>query len=93
MANLERMTVVFPEPMAAQIRAAVETGEYASTSEAVRDAVRLWSSRRQMRQHELERLRQAWDTGKASGLHGALDFDELRRDARERLVAVKANAG
>ncbi|WP_244936494.1 ribbon-helix-helix domain-containing protein [Methylobacterium currus] len=49
MAHIERLTVVFPEPMAAQIRAAVEAGDYASTSEAVRDAVRLWSDRRQMR--------------------------------------------
>lgn len=40
-AQIERMTVVFPEPMVAQIRAAVAAGEYASTSEAVRDAVRL----------------------------------------------------
>ncbi len=48
MANIERMTVVFPEPMADQLRAAVEAGEYASTSEAVRDAVRLWSGRRRM---------------------------------------------
>lgn len=93
MANLERMTVVFPEPMATQIRAAVEAGEYASTSEAVRDAVRLWSGRRQMEQIERERLRQAWDAGKASGLHGPVDFDELRREARTRLAAVKADAG
>ena len=46
MANIERMTVVFPEPMAATIRAAVEAGDYATTSEAVRDAVRLWTDKR-----------------------------------------------
>jgi antitoxin ParD1/3/4 len=67
MANIERMTVVFPEPMADQLRAAVEAGEYASTSEAVRDAVRLWSGRRRMMAQDLEQLRRAWDEGKASG--------------------------
>jgi len=43
MANIERMTIVVPEPMAAKIRAAVAAGDYASTSEVVRDAMRLWS--------------------------------------------------
>jgi len=89
MANIERMTVVFPEPMAAQIRAAVEAGEYASTSEAVRDAVRLWSGRRQLREQELEQLRQAWDAGKASGVHSEMDFDQLRAEAGRRLAAAK----
>lgn len=92
MATIERMTIVFPEPMAAQIRAAVEAGEYATTSEAVRDAVRLWSGRRQLQAHELERLRQAWDAGKASGSHGSLDFGELRQEARRRLAAAKEAA-
>ena len=93
MANIERMTVVFPEPMAAQIRAAVEAGEYATTSEAVRDAVRLWFGRRQLQENELERLRQAWDAGKASGTHGSIDFDELRQEARRRLAAAKEDTG
>lgn len=89
MAQIERMTVVFPEPMAAQIRAAVEAGEYASTSEAVRDAVRLWSDRRQMRARDIELLQQAWDAGKASGSAGEVDFKALRQEARERLAALR----
>ncbi|MWV24079.1 type II toxin-antitoxin system ParD family antitoxin [Methylobacterium sp. 2A] len=70
--------------MAAEIRAAVEAGEYASTSEAVRDAVRLWSTRRQLREQDVAELRMAWDCGLASGLVGPLDFSDLRRDARAR---------
>jgi len=93
MANLERMTVVFPEPMADQIRAAVEAGEYASTSEAVRDAVRLWSGRRQFREQDFVRLQQGWDAGKASGVHGELDFDDLRKEAAKRLAAAKDHGG
>ncbi|UHC15167.1 type II toxin-antitoxin system ParD family antitoxin [Methylobacterium currus] len=88
MAHIERLTVVFPEPMAAQIHAAVEAGDYASTSEAVRDAVRLWSDRRQMRAHDLERLQQARDEGKASGSAGEVNFKALRQDARNRLAAL-----
>lgn len=82
MANIERMMVVLTEPMAARLRAAVDSGEYASTSEAVRDAVRLWDERRQMRERQRERLGKAWDEGKASGPAGPLDMAEIIAEAR-----------
>ena len=53
MGAYERMTVVVPDQMAAKIHAAVEAGEYASASEVVRDAMRLWSERREFRQEEI----------------------------------------
>jgi len=82
MAKLERMTVVFPEPMAADIRAAVARGDYASTSEAVRDAVRLWKDRQQLREQDLDAIRGAWAEGKASGLAGPYDMRAIIRQAR-----------
>jgi antitoxin ParD1/3/4 len=85
MSDIERMTVVFPEPMAAQIRAAVAAGEYASTSEAVREAVRLWSNTRQLRHEEIEALRRAWDRGKASGLAGPLDMKAIIQEAKAEM--------
>ena len=36
MSKLERITVTMPEEMAAKMRAAVESGEYATTSEIVK---------------------------------------------------------
>ena len=88
MSNIERMTVVVPEPMAAKIRAAVATGDYASTSEVVRDAMRLWSDRREFRREELEALRAAWDAGKASGIAGPLDMKSIIREARAEQAAT-----
>jgi len=35
--SIERMTITMPADMAAIVKAAVETGDYASTSEVVRD--------------------------------------------------------
>jgi antitoxin ParD1/3/4 len=87
MANIERMTVVFPEPMAANIRAAVEAGEYATTSEAVRDAVRLWTDKRGQRQRDSEMMRRAWDAGKASGQAGLLDMKSLIKEAESDMIA------
>jgi len=45
----------------------VETGEYATTSEIVREAIRDWQFKRELRQEDLSRLRQMWDQGNASG--------------------------
>lgn len=83
----EHLTIELSEPVATELRAAVEAGAYTSTSEAVQDALQIWlSDRNELR----DRLRRAWGEGKASGVHGPLDFDELRTEARRRLAAVKA---
>ena len=42
MADIERLTVTLPADLAAVLRDAVNAGDYASTSEAVREAVRDW---------------------------------------------------
>lgn len=90
MADIERMTVVFPEPMAAKLRAAVERGEYASTSEAVRDAVRLWEDRRRLREEDLQSLRQAWDEGVSSGDAGPFDIERIISRAKANRGSAKA---
>ena len=82
MSNVERLTIAVPEPMAARIRAAVDTGEYASVSEVMRDAVRLWDERRELRGEQIEALRRAWDSGKSSGIAGPLVMKAILRDAR-----------
>lgn len=89
MSRVERITVLLPEPEAAEIRAAVEAGEYGSANAVVSEAVRLWSDGRQARADAVERLRQAWDAGAASPTYGPLDLDAFRRGARERLAAAR----
>jgi antitoxin ParD1/3/4 len=71
--------------MANAVRRAVEDGEYASTSEVIRDALRLWEWRRQLRERDLDTLRRRWDEGKASGRAGPLDIGGLIAEERARL--------
>jgi antitoxin ParD1/3/4 len=92
MSDVERMTIVVPAPMAAKIRAAVAEGDYASTSEVFRDAMRLWSDRREFRREELVLLRSAWDSGKASGVVGQLDMKSIIAEARAERDAAGENA-
>lgn len=67
MANVEKISVAVTAEMAASMRSVVASGEYASTSEVVRDALRDWTARRAERERAIEAIGQAWDRGVASG--------------------------
>lgn len=67
------------------IRRKVATGRYASTSEVVREALRLLEQRDQGAANQLSELRTAWEEGIAGGPAGELDFGDLRRKAKARL--------
>ncbi len=86
MAEIERLSVALPSPMAKSVREAVDKGEYASTSEVIRDALRLWESRRRLRERDVAVLRNRWNDGKASGRAGGLD---LKRVLAEEQAAFK----
>jgi putative addiction module CopG family antidote len=57
MANVEKISIALPPKMVAVVRQAVETGEYASSSEVVRDALRDWTQKRSLRQQGIDELR------------------------------------
>lgn len=82
MADIERLSVALPVPMAKSIRQAVANGEYASTSEVIRDALRLWESRRHLRERDVAVLRDRWDEGKASGRAGRLNLKRVLSEER-----------
>lgn len=67
MSTIERMTITVPAEMAALLRQTVAGGEYASTSEVVREALRDWTRRRDAEQRELAALRDAIRAGIDSG--------------------------
>lgn len=86
MPALERTTITLPAEMAANLRRLVDEGEYASTSEVVREALRGWLRERNTEQQELAALRAAIREGDESGESVAADqvFTELRRLLAER---------
>jgi antitoxin ParD1/3/4 len=73
------------------MREAVETGEYATTSEIVREAMRDWQAKRELRQEDIRLLRKKWDEGKASGKAEPVDFADLRKQARRKLTEASAD--
>jgi antitoxin ParD1/3/4 len=93
MAEIERLSIALPAPMADAVRRAVDAGEYASTSEVIRDALRLWESRRHLRERDLEIVRQRWDEGKASGRAGPLDIKRIISEERAKLKGSQRRRG
>jgi antitoxin ParD1/3/4 len=90
MADIHKVSVALTGQQVAALKAAVETGEYATTSEIVREALRDWQIKRELRQEDVKRLRQMWDDGKASG--GTKPFDIERIIANVVTRQKKAGA-
>jgi antitoxin ParD1/3/4 len=85
MPDVQKVSVALTGEQIVALKAAVETGEYATTSEIVREAIRDWQFKRELRQEDLKRLRQLWDEGKTSA-PTRVDFEAARREARLRLA-------
>jgi antitoxin ParD1/3/4 len=88
MPDIKKISVAVTGEQIVALKAAVETGEYATTSEIVREAIRDWQFKRELRDEDLRRLRQLWDQGKASGAATPADFGAARRDAKKRLASA-----
>jgi antitoxin ParD1/3/4 len=81
-----------PAEMTAIIKGAVDSGDYASTSEVVREAVRDWKTKRALQLHELGALKADIDKGLTDLAEGRVeDFDAGRIIERGRkLLAARS---
>ncbi|MFQ5443830.1 MAG: type II toxin-antitoxin system ParD family antitoxin [Nitrospinales bacterium] len=57
MSDMERITITLTSEIAQALRGAIKAGDYASSSEIIREALRDWKHKRVLREHELEELR------------------------------------
>ena len=80
MGHVDKRSITLSQELATAVDEAVAAGEYASASEVVRDALRLWKQRRDLYGYTLEELRALIQEGIDSG--PAVDagpiFDRLR---------------
>jgi len=88
MSNVQKVSVAFTPEFMALLKEAVETGEYTSASEVIRDALRHWKQRRAHQDLSAEELRQLWQQGIESGPGRFKSVDAIKREARRR--AAKA---
>jgi antitoxin ParD1/3/4 len=67
MSKIDKISIAITREQHAKIKAAVARGDYASTSEVIRTALREWEVKEEMRRLEGERIGRLWDEGIASG--------------------------
>ena len=89
MSRLERITITVPEKMAARLRDWVDAGEYATTSELVREALRAWADKQDRRDQAREQLRAEIAEGEAGPFRDGEDFfDELEARLQQAVDAM-----
>lgn len=79
MSNVEKMSIALTPAMAANIKEVVQSGEFASTSEVIRSALREWQESRAQKAAIIEKIGALWDEGINSGMSidSQIVFDEL----------------
>jgi antitoxin ParD1/3/4 len=81
------INVSLTDELARFIDAQVASGRYGSSSEVVREALRLMERLHRAEIERLHWLQNAWREGIDSGETGEIDFGELKQEARRRLAA------
>jgi antitoxin ParD1/3/4 len=95
MADTERLTITLPSEMAASVKRSVDHGEYASSSEVIREALRDWTMKRTLQVKALGALHADIDKGLADLVEGRVkDFDanSIIELGRKLLVARSLSA-
>lgn len=90
MTTTEKISIALPPEMVHIVRAAVATGEYASSSEVIRDALRDWTYKRSLCMQGIAELRGVWREVLSDRTPGISADDVLNR--LERKYQAIANA-
>lgn len=85
--KVSKLSVALTPELTELVQQAVASGEYASGSEVIREALREWKLRRILKLHEQDELRRLWAEGLVSGPGRFDDIDSIKREARRRLEA------
>lgn len=82
MTTAQKISIALPPEMVNIVRSAVTTGEYASSSEVIRDALRDWTYKRSLQQQGIFELRRVWQEAlndKTPGISSDEVLDRLER--------------
>lgn len=83
----EKISITLPPDMLMSIKQQVQSGSYGSTSEVIREAMRLWQRKQEEHQTRLEAVRLRLEKSANSGdpIPIGEAFDRIRRMHEERM--------
>jgi len=84
--KLSKITVALTQDMTDMVRVAVESGDYASGSEVVREALREWKLKRSSPLHDPEALRRIWAEALTQGPPAYVTKPERKREPKLRIA-------
>jgi antitoxin ParD1/3/4 len=93
MSNVMKISIALTPEMAEIVASAVQSGDYASTSEVIREALREWKQRRGVSEQDRARLAQLWAEGLASGPARLGSMKAIKAEARRRMLEETPSAG
>ena len=85
MSNVAKVSVALTLELNDMVQKAVASGDYASSSEVIREALRDWKAKRSQLQ-DRDDLRALWNEGLASGPGRFGSIEEVKAEARRRLL-------
>ncbi|MDZ8264305.1 type II toxin-antitoxin system ParD family antitoxin [Nostoc sp. ChiQUE01b] len=88
MSNVEKISVALTPEMAAFVRDVVKSGEYASSSEVIHEALQDWKQKRLLQLQNIDEVRRLWQEGIDSGAGQYTDIEAIKQEARKRLGQV-----
>jgi antitoxin ParD1/3/4 len=89
MSNVQKLSVALTPELIELVQDAVQSGEYTSKSEVVRDALRSWKLRRTAWAGDTDELRALWMEGIASGPGRFASIEDIKKEARRRLKKTR----
>lgn len=88
MSKVEKISIALTPQLAEAVRVAVDLGDYASSSEVIREALRDWTEKREQRAAKIADLRAAIQKGLDSGISPRRrTAEEIIADGRRRLAS------
>ena len=92
MGVVRKISIALTEELATDVDRAVASGDYASSSEVIREALRQWKQVREADLARIAELRRLVQEGLDSGepIEGNFDAEDIIRRGRERLAAWRA---
>ncbi len=82
------MTFDFRAAALAFMNEAVASGNYATTSEVIREALRDWKQKRFAQMQHIEELKKLWEEGLDSGAGHFESIEEIKQEARKRAKQI-----
>ncbi len=90
MPTVEKICIALTPELAALVREAVDGGEYASSSEVIRDALRDWKHKRALQEEQKAEIRRLWYEGLESGPGRFHSIGDIKAEAKARFLAKRA---